>query len=193
MDFRKLIQTLMSVGGVAILGALGWWFYFYSQVAKELKVDLGELISCVYSTGGSCGVVSGLAKFAGYTPYEPMLLWFGAATYGIAWILKSSLKESASETISTQPNDIEKRLIDSAASGNCEEAQKCIELGVNLNAANQYGATALHLAALHGHEEVVKALLQSGADRSIQNKAGKTAIQLCEENGHHEIANLLRS
>ncbi|KAI0639688.1 ankyrin [Trametes polyzona] len=62
---------------------------------------------------------------------------------------------------------------------------------VDVNAKDENGYTALHLAADRGHTEVVRVLLERGADREIKDQDGFTAKELAEVAGHDEIVNLL--
>ena len=40
------------------------------------------------------------------------------------------------------------------------------------------GDTPLHIAAIHGHLNVVNLLLEAGSDTTLRNKAGSTAEEL---------------
>ncbi|KAI0830595.1 ankyrin [Trametes gibbosa] len=62
---------------------------------------------------------------------------------------------------------------------------------VDINAPDENGYTALHLAADRGHAEVVKVLLERGADRGIKDEDEFTAQELAEVAGHDEIVTLL--
>lgn len=93
MDARKLTKILITLGGLTVVGAVVWWYYFYTHLARPLRSDLTDVIPCIYSSGGSCGLVSGLASFGGSTPYEPMVLWVGVAVLGIGLAFKLALKE----------------------------------------------------------------------------------------------------
>lgn len=93
MDIKKLIKTLLALGGLVTVGALVWWVYFYSQVIKELGGDFGDAAQCLYSSGGGCGFVSGLAQMGGATPYNPIVFWVGVILLGVGLILKFSLKQ----------------------------------------------------------------------------------------------------
>ena len=66
--------------------------------------------------------------------------------------------------------------------------------GVDVNARNRYGRTALY-ASLHrkGHEEIVKLLLLHGADVNAITNDGETALMFASEKGHGEIVDLLLS
>ena len=66
--------------------------------------------------------------------------------------------------------------------------------GLNVNAANDGGWTALMLAADGGHAAVVTALLAyPGVDVNAANAHGRTARALAKARGHARIASLLRA
>jgi len=55
--------------------------------------------------------------------------------------------------------------------------------GLDANAQDYAGDTALHDAARFGHTDVVKQLLANGAKPGVKNKAGQTAAAVAIENG----------
>ncbi len=57
----------------------------------------------------------------------------------------------------------------------------------NINKKDNRGRTALGLAAINGHVEVVKALIAGKADLDIKNSDGWTALMLAAQNGHVEV------
>jgi uncharacterized protein len=57
-----------------------------------------------------------------------------------------------------------------------EAVKTAIELGADVNTANQAGDTALHIAALQGFNSVVQLLADRGAELSVKNKRGLTAL-----------------
>jgi hypothetical protein len=63
--------------------------------------------------------------------------------------------------------------------------------GINVNAANEYGQTPLLLAAVNGHEAVVKLLLDKGADLETNDKYGQTPLLMAAWNGHEAVVKLL--
>lgn len=67
--------------------------------------------------------------------------------------------------------------------------------GVPLNQPNDKGYTALHMAVLCGHDEVVRLLLEAGANPNTQEKRNKrTPLFDAVRLGHHDIvAELLNS
>jgi ankyrin repeat protein len=58
-----------------------------------------------------------------------------------------------------------------------ETVKLCVELGANVNAANDVGLTALHGAAFTGLDDVVRYLVQNGANINAQDAAGQTPLQ----------------
>lgn len=58
--------------------------------------------------------------------------------------------------------------------------------GQGLNETGMHGLTALHIAAVNAHEDVLKCLLLGGADPTSTNEAGDTPRAIAEEEGHDE-------
>jgi len=67
------------------------------------------------------------------------------------------------------------------------------ERGVDINAQNNGGGTALHHAAYRNRPDIAIYLLERGADYSLKNNDGKTARELATDHGHHAIANRLKA
>ena len=57
-----------------------------------------------------------------------------------------------------------------------EAVQVAVELGADVNAASATGDTALHLAAFHGFETVVRFLVSRGARLDAANRRGETPL-----------------
>jgi ankyrin repeat protein len=60
--------------------------------------------------------------------------------------------------------------------------------GAALNAADELGGdTALHLAALWGHTEALRALLRLGANTAVTDVLGNTPLHHCADSGHGPV------
>ncbi len=57
-------------------------------------------------------------------------------------------------------------------------AKKLLSNGVNINNANMWGSTALHIATFHGRYFIVSELLKRGANVNATNDDGKTPLHL---------------
>jgi ankyrin repeat protein len=62
-----------------------------------------------------------------------------------------------------------------------------IEAGANVNAVTPKGESALHLAAVDGKLDIVRALAAGGADLDLKNSEGKTALQVVENQKPREL------
>jgi hypothetical protein len=93
MDIKKLTVTIRSLGVLLILAALVWWYHFYGALASELNADLYEALPCLTSSSGGCGLASGIASFAGATPYNPQLFWVGVVLFIVGLVMSYSLKK----------------------------------------------------------------------------------------------------
>lgn len=62
-------------------------------------------------------------------------------------------------------------------------AEALIKKGVDINGVDQDKCTALHCAAIHAHEAMLRFLLESGADRILKNKLGETALDMANRLG----------
>ena len=63
--------------------------------------------------------------------------------------------------------------------------------GVDVNKSNYQEMTALMVASVGGHEEIVKLLLTKNPDINAKEWVGLTALDLAKEKGHANIIKLL--
>ena len=82
-----------------------------------------------------------------------------------------------------------KSLYDLCRSGDIEEVRSALERGEDANKKlSAKGRTALHVAAVKGHREIVALLLeQPRTDFSVTDDAGWTALHLAAYTGHKEV------
>lgn len=65
-----------------------------------------------------------------------------------------------------------------------------LDLGADINAANEFGETALHGATYHGAQKVIQFLVERGANINATNWADQTPLRLAE--GHFYSGTFLR-
>lgn len=65
------------------------------------------------------------------------------------------------------------------------------EVTSTVNAQDDFGVTALMMAARRGSKDLVTLLLSKGADRNIRNCHGETAASLAKFGGHAALAEML--
>jgi len=78
-----------------------------------------------------------------------------------------------------------------AESGDVNEVAAILSRGVNVNARDEHGMTALMRAARQGHAAVVRALLDHGADPNVARNDKFTALALAAFFGHTETVRIL--
>ncbi|MGH9419320.1 MAG: ankyrin repeat domain-containing protein, partial [Thermoanaerobaculia bacterium] len=66
-----------------------------------------------------------------------------------------------------------------------------LRLGADVNARDDFGSTALMLAASRGKAGLVKLLLSQGADPAAKNCRGDTAASLAQVGGYRAVARVL--
>jgi len=76
-------------------------------------------------------------------------------------------------------------------SGDIERVRLLVSAGVDVNAKDKDGNTALHVAAGNGHAEIVELLIAKGADVNAQGYFGRTPLHRASAADHKKIAELL--
>uniref|UniRef100_A0A8D2NB49 Ankyrin repeat domain 31 n=1 Tax=Zonotrichia albicollis TaxID=44394 RepID=A0A8D2NB49_ZONAL len=69
--------------------------------------------------------------------------------------------------------------------------RRIIKAGGNVNAQDDAGLTALHIASVEGFYEIANLLLKAGADVNATQKEQITPLEDAVKEGHYEVANLL--
>lgn len=68
--------------------------------------------------------------------------------------------------------------------GNILMVRALLEAGVNVNASDDLGSTALHKAAKYNHQKVVMTLISYGANVNAQNNSGESPLAYAFEHRH---------
>lgn len=74
-----------------------------------------------------------------------------------------------------------------------EVATTLINSGVDVNAKNEDGNTALHFAAEKLNFNLIKTLVKNGADETLRNKKNETALQFAQRTVGKELRSANRS
>src|SRR5690348_14425196 len=83
------------------------------------------------------------------------------------------------------------QLWSAAECGDVNELGRILSRGVDVNARNEHGMTALMRAARLGHGPAVRALLEHGADPNVARNDKFTALALAAFFGHTETVRIL--
>lgn len=75
--------------------------------------------------------------------------------------------------------------------GDVEGVDEMLRAGIDVDARNRYGQTALMIAAQRGYEAIVDALIDAGAPLDVTAKYGLSALMLAVVAGHDGIARKL--
>lgn len=78
-------------------------------------------------------------------------------------------------------------LMESAKAGCVEKVVMCLEFGADIKLADEFGKSALHLAAENGHQSAVDLLLKHDAEVNARDAQGETALHLAARSGRFEV------
>jgi ankyrin repeat protein len=118
-------------------------------------------------------------------------LWLSILVIGFLFGCGQSKEQVVQEleklNVKFTPDDF----VRSAEKGDLKAVELFLAAGIDVNAQNASGVTALMAAAKNGRMEVVNKLLDQKANVDAQSKQGVTALMLAAENNQSEIVNLL--
>jgi hypothetical protein len=105
MDLRKLGNLLAAGGAVVLIGAVAWWYSFFSSIMRDVsnvpgargEISIFDAKSCIYTSSDFCGLISGGARLLGKTPYEPKVFWIGLAALVAGLLVRATAKPSAAK------------------------------------------------------------------------------------------------
>lgn len=100
---------------------------------------------------------------------------------------------SAQQDASVQPAFTAQDLRSASLEGQMGRVKQAADQGIDVNAADQAGRTALMLASYNGHTEIVRFLLEEGANISDQNVEGRTPLMFAASGPFPETVELLLS
>jgi HEAT repeat protein len=82
-------------------------------------------------------------------------------------------------------------IITASAESNIGAVKSIIDKGCDINVIDDYGASALMVAAIRGEFEIAKLLIDNGADINARDVRDNTPLTLAADNGHLDIVKLL--
>lgn len=85
------------------------------------------------------------------------------------------------------------RLLWSASQGDLDDVRAALIAGVDVNACDYDGRTALHVAASEGHLDVARYLVEHGAHPDALDRWGGTPLSDAQRGGHALLESLLRA
>ena len=107
MDIRKLSFILIVAGVSLSVVSVVWWLLFHAQVVQSLGARLSDLLPCLWSSSGSCTLISAGASFMGKTAYTPTIFWIaiGSLLGGVVLNMSgASTSNSESDAVGAEPS-----------------------------------------------------------------------------------------
>ena len=81
-------------------------------------------------------------------------------------------------------------LFDAVIYNDIKGVREALKNGVDVNAENTWGDTALTLAAWNGRTEITRLLIDEGADVNAENSEGDTALHLAAMNRRTDMVKM---
>jgi ankyrin repeat protein len=182
-----------------------WWYYYYAacrcrprelpNISETLNLSayvgfIPWIEKIIDSRWLRIAALNDRPKWERKTPFEH------AAEQGHGMAMQTLLEHGAIVNCSRRfydrryrPNPID----DFATSGNEMALRICIDHGVNVTTAETMSMVAppLHLAAMQGHQAVVRLLLAAGADCEAKDCKNRTALMWAAERGYGAVVQVL--
>ena len=157
------IGAWLEVNGEGIYGTSPW------IIAGEGPTNLGEIQRQGFNESNTVYTGEDIRfTVKGDTIYATFLAWPGDEA--VITTLRAQGLEADTQGAATVD------IWTAAAKGDLEEIKQHVSVGTDLNARDNEGSTALHMAAFFGHIEVVKLLLEKGAEVNVKNNDGQTPL-----------------
>jgi glutaminase len=178
----------------------------YSCGMYDFSGEFAFSVGLPAKSGVSGAIMIVVPNVLGLCVYSPRLDRFGNSVRGIAFAnaLIQKYNFHHYDSLIHTNNKVDPRgriselslspvisLIWAASQGNLMEIQRIIALGVDINAADYDGRTALHLAASEGQLKVIEFLLKRHAKIDPIDRWGGTPLSEAKANNHQAIVALL--
>ncbi|KAM3838810.1 CARD- and ANK-domain containing inflammasome adapter protein-like [Vipera latastei] len=98
--------------------------------------------------------------------------------------------KSKSTLAARQSLDNVPTIFDLVRKGILSDLEKALN-ATNVNATNSANETLLHIAAAHGHTEIIDYLISKGAKQEVRDNKGRTPLHRAAEKGHDKAVNRL--
>ena len=98
---------------------------------------------------------------------------------------------NATKLTQMQQDELNNKLLSAAINGDIRKVKESIANGVNVDARDEKGKTALHWAAQGENVDVVGVLIENGVNVNVKNKNNETAAEMALRCGYHQIAELI--
>jgi ankyrin repeat protein len=132
--------------------------------------------------------VTGTLEWVDFTGQTPFLRASLAADLPVMRLL---LKHGADPHIATFEgttplmaaagvNWVQDQTFDDGPKARLEAVQLCVDQGMDVNAVNSMGITALHGAANRGSDDIIRFLVAKGAKVDVKDKEGRTPMTWAE-------------
>ncbi len=107
-------------------------------------------------------------------------------------IKKPETRKQEKQVVKTKVIEFDQeQYLQAALEGNLSIIQKGLEAGLDVDAVDENGFSALTLASYNGHNEIINFLLQKGASVNLPNKNRRTALMLASSGPFNETVKIL--
>jgi len=180
LDYQTFEHIVSAEDRKVILDFIG--FLLDKGVDSNIRVkEVPPLRSWMYLLGGSLAWVD----FTGETPF--MLASLSGDVSTMRLLLKHGADPKIETFSGTTPlmaaagvNWVVDQTYDEGQEALLEAVKLCYELGMDVNATNSMGLTALMGAANRGSDSIIEFLVSKGAKLDMKDKVGRTAFNWSE-------------
>jgi hypothetical protein len=106
-------------------------------------------------------------------------------------VMASTWAEAVAQSLGNSRDVRQDKFFSFVERGSTHYLRGCLKAGIDVNLVNDYGQTALYLAAWQGNISIVTELLHYGADPTIAANGGSTALAVAKTSGHEDTAKVL--